>query len=218
MRDQDNAFGGKLECRLVPLRESLMYLSWFSAVHSPFHPRSLSALSSSCISGSQNPESYSRPSISIECLSRSSRVLEGRPLLRSFRRCASSSSLRERYLILVRMQSRIPRSSSLPLHQFMDLVDSNGAFSIFRGALEECYPLYCVVLIKRLPPVLIHHTMRLIGFGPSCCEFLQFFRSCACSAKFLGISALLMQTVRSISSFFREPFLYLGKLRHCEDS
>ena len=74
----------------------------FKAVHSSFHSCSNVKLSPFCISGAQKPESYSRLSVSIDCFSRSSRVLEGRPGLRSLLICASSLSLRCRYLSRVR--------------------------------------------------------------------------------------------------------------------
>ena len=82
-RCYESPFGGKLECRMVPSLESLINLNVFRAVHSPFQPRSIARVRSSCMSGSQKPDSYSRPSISTNCFSKSSRVLEGRPGLRS---------------------------------------------------------------------------------------------------------------------------------------
>lgn len=94
----DRPLGGNIDCLMEPSLEALMYLMLFREVHSPFHSRKISRLPSSCISGSQKPESYSFSSAAIECLSKSSLVLEGRPGLRWLFNCASSSPCRSRYL------------------------------------------------------------------------------------------------------------------------
>lgn len=101
----DSAFGGKLDCRIIPSLESLIYLNVFKAVHSPFQARNSAKFASSSISGIQKPESYSRLSISIDCFSKSSRVLDGRPGLRSLLSCESSSIFRWRYLVLSEIQN-----------------------------------------------------------------------------------------------------------------
>ena len=138
----ERPFGGNFDICTVPSLDSLTYLNVFKAVHSPFQACSIARLSSSCISGIQNPESYSLSSAAVDCFSRSSRVLEGRPGLRWLSNSASSSSWRLRYLLAVNTALSINSVIDGPLNKTMNLLHSNWACSCLRCSLEVGYPLH----------------------------------------------------------------------------
>lgn len=97
---------------MSPLRVKRMYLRLLKDVHSPFQLCNKSNVCWSCKSGIQNPALYSLSSVNIHCFSKSSRVLEGRPGLRSFLAFISSSSYRFRNLVNM---SILPQWFEVPL-------------------------------------------------------------------------------------------------------
>ena len=139
----ERPFGGKFDLCNVPSLDNLTYLIVLSDVHSPFHPRNVARLPSSCISGIQNPESYSLSSVAMLCFSRSSRLLDGRPGLRWPLSSASSSSWRQRYLLAISNNSQADTPMSRHSYESVDLFELNWSCGCFCCPLKEGYPLYC---------------------------------------------------------------------------
>ena len=173
-----------------------MYFSVQRYPQSPFHLRNFSKLSASCISGAQKPVLYSLSSIAIRCLSRSSRVLEGRPGLRWLFNSASSSSSLLRYLLQFSISQQHGSVSMRTVESKCVSFRSRWVQSLHsrRLGIELCAVLESrnhQYLPNRL--VAVVHTQWLIGFRPRGGHFLEFLTPRTCPSEPLGVLAVLMQ-------------------------